>query len=195
MIAALFIANPDCYIGLPNIDPWDRARDARRYDGDYPIIAHPPCHLWTRFTHVNFARWGEEHNRPGNDSGCFASALASLRRCGGVFEHPTFSDAWRVFELPRSTSAGWQQSLDGYWVCEVWQSAYGHKACKRTWLLYRGVAPPPELIWDRPEASYQIGFHDQRGKDRNKLMISGKAASAIPLEFRDALIALAKTVC
>lgn len=31
MIAALFVANPGCYIGLPDVDPWDVTRDARKY--------------------------------------------------------------------------------------------------------------------------------------------------------------------
>jgi len=30
MIAALFVANPGCYIGLPDVDPWDALRDAKR---------------------------------------------------------------------------------------------------------------------------------------------------------------------
>ena len=194
LIAALFVANPGTYIGLPDVDPWDKGRDARRYSGDYPVVAHPPCQLWTRFAHVNFARWGGEHNRPGNDGGCFKAALAALNRCGGVLEHPAFSDAWKAYGLPRPDKAvlGWQQAGDGLWVCEVWQSAYGHAARKRTWLLYRGKRRPADLLWDRPDGSHQIGFHDQRGKARNKPTISGKAASATPLLFRDALIALAR---
>ena len=194
LIAAIFVANPGVYIGLPDVDPWDRERDARLYDGPWPVVAHPPCQLWTRFAHVNFARWGGEHNRPGNDAGCFKSALSALDRCGGVLEHPAFSDAWAAHDLPRpdKSALGWQASSCGRWVCEVWQSAYGHLARKRTWLLYRGKRPPADLLWDRPEGSHQIGFHDQRGKARNKPTISGKAASATPLLFRDALIALAR---
>jgi hypothetical protein len=194
LIAALFVANPGCYIGLPDIDAWDIARDARNYTGDHPIVAHPPCQLWTRFAHVNFARWGGEHNRPGNDGGCFKAALAALDRCGGVLEHPAFSDAWKAYDLPRPDKAvlGWQETGVGLWVCEVWQSAYGHAARKRTWLLYRGKRRPADLLWDRPDGSHQIGFHDQRGKDRNKPTISGKAASATPIAFRDALLSLAR---
>lgn len=194
LIAAIFVANPGTYIGLRDVDPWDKERDARGYDRDYPVVAHPPCHLWTRFAHVNFTRWGGEHNRPGNDGGCFKAALSALARCGGVLEHPAFSDAWKVYGLPRPDKAalGWQEVGDGLWVCEVWQSAYGHAARKRTWLLYQGKRRPADLLWDRPDGTHQIGFHDQRGKDRNKPTISGKRASATPLLFRDALIALAR---
>ena len=75
MIAALFVANPGCYFGLPDVDPWDVTRDARLYAGPYPVVAHPPCQLWVNFAALNFKRYGGEHNRPGNDGGCFASAL------------------------------------------------------------------------------------------------------------------------
>jgi hypothetical protein len=145
MIAALFVETGGCYFGLPDVDPWDKVRDARLYAGSLPVVAHPPCQLWTRFAHVNYARWGGEHNRPGNDEGCFKAALAHVRRCGGVLEHPAFSDAWKAHALPRPVGLGWQRSLDGLWACEVWQSAYGHKARKRTWLLYCGDKPPGEF--------------------------------------------------
>lgn len=191
MIAALFVEKNGCYFGLNNVDPWDVERDARLYNGPYPVVAHPPCQLWGRFAHVNFKRWGGEHNRPHNDNGCFASALQSVRKFGGVLEHPAFTDAWKVFNLPRPSAFQWTQH-GREWVCEVWQCAYGHKARKRTWLFYCGDNKPNDLKWDRPQATHQIGQHDQRGKERNKPTISGKAASATPPEFRDALIELAR---
>jgi hypothetical protein len=189
-ISALYVAKGGCYFDVAGIDPWDIDRDARLYDGPFPVVAHPPCQLWGRFAHVNFARWGGEHNRPGNDGGCFSAALSAVRRWGGVLEHPAFSDAWKAFNLPRPDPGKWLFN-GGDWVCEVWQSAYGHKARKRTWLLYCGRIAPPPLNWDRPDAAYQIGFHDQRGKARNKPTVSGKAASATPTMFRDALVSLA----
>ena len=193
-VAALFIDGKGIYPTLPAVECWDKDRDARAYTGAHPVVAHPPCQLWGRFAHVNYARWGGEHNRPGNDGGCFASALANVRRCGGVLEHPAFSDAWRAYGLLRPVHRGWQETefMSCEWVCEVWQSAYGHKANKRTWLLYHGVACPADLRWDRPIGSHQIGFHDQRGKDANKPTISGRAASATPPDFADALVALAR---
>jgi hypothetical protein len=193
MIAALFVETNGCYFGLPEVDPWDQARDARRYAGPWAAVAHPPCQLWTRFAHVNFKRWGGEHNRPGNDNGCFAAALAAIRKYGGILEHPAFSYAWSEFQLVRPPQiAGWRQASNDEWTCEVWQSAYGHRARKRTWLLYCGRERPPELKWNRPDGTHQIGFHDQRGKERNKPTVSGKAASATPLEFRDMLISVAR---
>lgn len=189
-VAAIFVQHDGCYAGEPGIDPWPESRDARRYRGPLPVVAHPPCQLWGAMAAVNFARWGGEHNRPGNDGGCFASALASVNQFGGVLEHPAKTRAWAAHGLDKPAGSGWSSSGDG-WVCEVWQSAYGHRANKATWLYYRGDAQPFALRWDRPTGTHQIGFHDQRGKAANKPTLGRKEANATPLAFRDELIRLA----
>ena len=192
MIAALYVETDGCYFGLDGVDPWDQARDARRYAGPHPVVAHPPCQLWGPFAPINFKRWGGEHNRPGNDGGCFASALRSVRKWGGVLEHPARTKAWAAHGLGAPTSIGWRyDAANEMYVCEVWQSAYGHPANKATWLAYRG-RKPFDLDWSRPVGTHQIGFHDQRGKAKNKPTISGKAASATPIAFRDVLLRLAE---
>jgi len=192
MISALFVQSNGAYFNDPNIDPWDEARDARLYDGQNPVVAHPPCQLWGAMAAVNFARWGGEHNRPGNDRGCFASALASVRRCGGVLEHPAKTRAWEAHGLTKPRGIGWMSCNDGGWVCEVWQSAYGHRANKATWLYVYG-RKPDDLIWDRPIGTHQVGFHDQRGKERNKPTLSKREANATPQEFKAALLKIAAT--
>lgn len=191
MVAALFVQPDGCYAGLPSVDLWPETRDARRYAGPLPVVAHPPCQLWGAMATVNYTRWGGEHNRPGNDGGCFASALDSVRRFGGVLEHPAKTKAWVAHGLAKPTAMGWQRTIDGGWVCEVWQSAYGHRANKATWLYYYGTNSPFELRWPRPKGTHQIGFYDQRGKAANKPTLSKKEASATPVEFRDELIRLA----
>lgn len=191
MIAALYVQDDGCYVGIDCVDPWPESRDARTYAGPHPVVAHPPCQRWGRLGVVNFARWGGEHNRPGNDGGCFAAALASVNDHGGVLEHPAYSSAWPAFGLPRPPVSGWGRTAAG-WSCEVWQSAYGHKARKRTWLYYRGERAPLEAHWDRVPGTHQVGFHDQRGKDRNKPTLSKAEANATPPAFRDYLIALAR---
>lgn len=191
-IAALFVQPDGCYSRIADVDAWPESRDARKYTGSLPVIAHPPCQLWGAMAAVNFARWGGEHNRPGNDGGCFASALESVNRCGGVLEHPANSRAWKKHGLEKPSGIGWRQSGYG-WVCEVWQSAYGHRARKATWLYFRQNkhSRPPELNWQRPIGTHQIGFHDQRGKARNKPTLGKREANATPIPFRDALISLA----
>lgn len=200
-VAALYVETGGCYFGLPDVDPWNEARDARLYAGPHPVVAHPPCQRWGAMANVNYARWGGEHNRPGNDGGCFAAALSAVRKWGGVLEHPAKSRAWEYHGLAKPAPYGW--TVSNYerphwhpgngWVCEVWQSAYGHRANKATWLYFHGVGRPPELKWARPIGTHQIGFHDQRGKDRNKPTLSRREASATPPSFRDLLLGLART--
>lgn len=190
VVAALFVEPGGCYFGLPGVDPWDEARDSRLYAGPHPVVAHPPCQLWGKMANVNYARWGGEHNRPGNDGGCFRSALDAANAYGGVLEHPAQSYAWAEYGLENPKGSGWSRSGLG-WVCEVWQSAYGHRANKATWLYYRGRARPFDLQWDRPVGSHQIGFQDQRGKARNKPTVTRIEAAATPIPFRDELLRLA----
>lgn len=190
-IAALFVQADGCYAGLPFVDPWHQERDARNYTGPLPVVAHPPCQLWGAMAAVNFARWGGDHNRPGNDGGCFASAIEAVRKWGGVLEHPAATRAWTAHNLTPPVTMGWQKTIEGDWVCEVWQSAYGHRANKATWLLYNGKNPPMELRWKRIVGTHQIGRSDQRGKALNKPTLGPRESSATPERFRDALIALA----
>lgn len=175
-IAALYVETDGCYFGLPNVEPWDEPRDARLYAGPHPVVAHPPCQRWGQMAIVNYARYGGEHNRPGNDGECFAAALNAVGLWCGVIEHPAKSRAWEHFGLTKPIAGGWTRCRRGGWTCEVWQSAYGHRANKATWLYYVGDAPPPELNWDRPRGSHQIGYHDQRGKERNKPTLSRREA-------------------
>jgi hypothetical protein len=192
-VAALYVETGGCYFGLPGVDPGDEVRDARLYDGPYPVVAHPPCQRWGAMAVVNYVRWGGEHNRPGNDGGCFAAALLDVRGFGGVLEHPAKSRAWEHHGLRKPTGIGWQSTSCGGWVCEVWQSAYGHRANKATWLYYFGNGRPRELDWSRTPGTHQIGFHDQRGKARNKPTLSPKEAAATPEPFRDLLLSIARS--
>ena len=191
IVAALYVEAGGVYWDMPGVDAWDVTRDARTYSGTLPVVAHPPCQLWGAMAAVNYTRWGGEHNKPGNDHGCFASALECVRTFGGVLEHPANSRAWAAHGLTAPRGIGWQLTIDGGWVCEVWQSAYGHRANKATWLYYIGVRAPLGLRWERPIGTHQIGYHDQRGRDANKPTLNKREANATPLEFRDELIRLA----
>lgn len=190
-LVVLFVEPDSIYkrLGL-GLDCYDKERDARTYDGTDPVIAHPPCQLWGAMAAVNYARWGGEHNRPGNDGGLFRFALETVRRCGGVLEHPAKTRAWKAHGLTKPTAAGWQPCDGGGWVCEVWQSAYGHQANKATWLYL--VGEPLPLRWERPIGTHQVGFYDQRGKARNKPTLSKREANATPEAFALELVRLAR---
>ena len=183
LIAALFVETGGIYYGLPDVDPWDETRDARCYAGPHPVVAHPPCDRWHQLSAVNHKRWGYVIDQ---DGGCFAAALAAVRRWGGVLEHPAESRAFKFHRIPEPVMGDWQRTLDGDWVTEVWQSFYGHRARKRTWLLYHGKSLPPLLKWRRVAGQFQIGNFDK------KLPVLPKSEhSATPIQFRDLLISIA----
>lgn len=194
MIAALYVETNGHYFGLPDVDPWDIKRDARGYDGPHPVVAHPPCSRWCRLAGLVEARWG--HKR-GEDGGCFAHALATVRRVGGVLEHPAYSDAWAAFDLPvPSRSGGWSRGMCGGWSCHVEQSRYGHPAKKATW-LYAFNADLPSLKWGASpdsEITALVSWCGNRVKSGEKRARVGKAtASRTPIEFRDILIGMARS--
>jgi len=179
-IAALYVEKGGAYFGLDGVDPWDESHDARQYDGPVPVVAHPPCARWGRY-------WGGAPKTwprliLGDDGGCFKAALASVRRWGGVLEHPEGSHAWRAFELnipPKNGGwvvADWQ----GGWTCCVEQGHYGHRARKATWLYTAGLIPEP-LIWGKSTATVKL--EDSMSK---------RERAATPIPFRDLLISLAR---
>jgi hypothetical protein len=188
VIAALYVATGGCYFGLANVDPWDEARDARLYAGPWPVVAHPPCE--------RFGRWAGA--LAGQDGGCFAAALASVRQWGGVIEHPADSKAWGLFDLkPPPRRGGWIAAGDGAgWTCCVEQGHYGHRARKATWLYAAGVELPP-LWWGRSVAA--IGPRPGRDPVRERRIgavqrMCRKERRATPPAFRDLLLSIAASV-
>jgi hypothetical protein len=191
MVAALFVEAKGVYSGLPDVDCWPEDRDARLYAGPHPCVAHPPCQRWSMLANVVQSRY--PHLRVGADGGCFASALASVRKWGGVLEHPAESMAWPAHGLPRPSRAGWQfDSETGGWVCEVAQSAYGHRARKRTWLFYFGACPPPPLRWEKPRGEVWVSWLAKDTPMRPKSMPKDERRKT-PVAFRDALLDIART--
>jgi hypothetical protein len=195
VIAALFVDPRGCYAGLDGVDLWDEERDARLYPGPYPVVAHPPCSRWCRLAGLVEARWG---HKKGDDGGCFAAALAAVRRWGGVLEHPAYSDAWRAHDLLHPPTGGGWVVADwiGGWTCYVEQARYGHGAKKATWLYANGVELP-SLRWGHdPDARASAlvswcGNHVPDHEDRPR--IGKREAAATPHEFRDLLISMARS--
>jgi hypothetical protein len=194
MIAALFVEPKGCYAGLANVELWDEARDARRYAGPWPVVAHPPCSRWCRLAGLVEARWGIMR---GDDGGCFESALTSVRRFGGVLEHPAYSAAFAAYDLPAPTRGGWQRTMCGGWVAHVEQRHFGHRAKKATWLYAFGASYLPLLDWrtqsdQKSEAPVSWCGNKVALGDRPRL--KSREASATPGAFRDLLIAMARSV-
>jgi hypothetical protein len=198
-IAALYVETDGCYFGLPNVEAWDQARDARLYTGPHPVVAHPPCQRWGRFWHGSTRK--PHQYRMGEDGGCFASALTAVRNYGGVLEHPKDSLAWDFFGLTRPPATGGWARADNFggWTCCVDQGKYGHFSNKATW-LYAVGCDLPALTWGKgeqrlhPVAVARHGYAKARrigmvamigGKDKTKIR------NATPVPFRDLLISIA----
>jgi hypothetical protein len=203
MIAALFVETGGSYYGLPDVDPWDQERDARLYDGPWPIVAHPPCQRWGKLwagQPLWIKRTGERKIK-GDDGGCFASAMLSLLSRGGVLEHPWGSHAWPHFGIPVPPRAGgWIKSGIG-WTCCVEQGRYGHYARKPT-LLYAVGTDLPELRWGKSEPSFPPEAISKHGlaycKRAGELAFKGGGKDnshriGTPPEFRDLLISMARS--
>jgi hypothetical protein len=190
-VAALFVAKRGCYFGLPEVTPWDESRDARTYAGPWPVVAHPPCSTWCQVAYVNQARYGR---RVGDDGGCFASALSSVRRWGGVLEHPAWSYAWPAFDLPTPRLGVWRKVLfDPGWTTEVHQSAYGHRARKATWLYCVSDVPPAALDWSSPEPTAVVSYLTNHRGRRDLPRLTKREAKATPPAFRDLLLNIARS--
>lgn len=204
-VAALYVEPDGAYIGLPGVDPWDEARDARTYAGPHPVVAHPPCQRWGRFWHGSTRK--PHQFKLGDDGGCFDAALRAVLKWGGVLEHPAHSKAWDAFGLRKPVAgAGWQRSdmghpYSGYWVCYVEQGHYGHMSRKPTWLL-ANVITPPKLNWTKGEQRLHPVALERHGYEKARrigmmAMIGGKnktkIRNATPPEFRDLLLSIAAT--
>lgn len=185
MIAALYVETGGAYYGLPDVDPWDEQRDARTYAGPWPVVAHPPCARWCRLAGMIETRYGY---RVGDDGGCFAAALAAVRRFGGVLEHPAHSLAWPAFGLPRPAVDGWSTRMDdpGF-ATEVEQGQYGHALRKSTWLYAVGIEPLA-LRWS-------IGLGGTLPHRDPTMSATARTRLTIPspLAFRDVLLAVARS--
>ena len=203
-VAALFVDKRGPYFGRDDVDAWDIERDARKYAGPYPVVAHPPCQRWGRYWSGGPS--AKVRRQLGDDEGCFASALASVRRWGGVLEHPEASHAFKAFDINTPRKIGrWLEDRSsrgehyGY-VCCVEQGHYGHRARKATWLYYVGPRPP-ELIWG-PSSGVRLdeGFHSKAERDAARA--SGRAPVkrlstvqniVTPAAFAELLLSLART--
>ena len=206
-IAALYVETGGSYYGLPGVDPWDERRDARLYPGPHPAVAHPPCQRWGKLwagQPLWIKRTGERKKK-GDDGGCFAAALASVRKWGGVIEHPWGSFAWPHFNLSTPPRAGGWIPADfhGGQTCCVEQGRYGHYARKPTLLLVYGVAMQdlPELDWGISKPEFPQWAIDKHGleycKRAGELAFQGGGTDSSPRigtpePFRDLLISIAR---
>lgn len=208
-IAAIYVETNGAYFNQPCIDPWDEVRDARKYDGPWPVVAHPPCQRWGKLWAGQplFIKQTGIRKIKGDDGGCFAAALSSVRKWGGVLEHPWGSHAWPHFGLnvPRRDGGWITADFEGGWTCCVEQGKYGHYARKPTLLLAYGIDPRklPELEWGHSEMRLDPAVVARMGLKRAKRLgeVGAKGGGQnstprihTPEPFRELLIGMARSV-
>ena len=145
-VAVLFAREDSVYKTLPGCEVYDMARDARTYDGPWPVVAHPPCRAWGRLR--TFA-----NPRP-DERNLARLAVALVREFGGVLEHPAGSTLWPAQTLPRPG----ERDAFGGWTLAAPQHWWGHKAEKATWFYVVGCEPrdQPDLPFVLGDAAYVI---------------------------------------
>jgi hypothetical protein len=127
-VAALYVRADGPYVEMPHVDAWPLARDATKYDGPHPVIAHPPCAPWGAYRTI----------APTMQRADLAvRAVDQVRWFGGVLEHPAKSHLWVARDLP---APGEPPDQWGGWSMLIRQSWWGHAAPKPTWLYIVGKA-------------------------------------------------------
>ena len=91
MVAVLFARRDSVYKSL-GVDVFDADRDARTFNGTCPVIAHPPCRMWGRYHH--------KAKGSSDEAELARFAVRTLRRNGGILEHPHGSKLWPDMCLP-----------------------------------------------------------------------------------------------
>jgi len=151
-VAALYIDEHGPYATLGGVDPWGERRDARRYAGPHPVVAHPPCGPWGNLRALCRLQ----------DASLASLAVAQVRRWGGVLEHPVGSRLWSACDLP---APGAEPDAWGGVTIRVDQVAWGH-ACRKPTLLYLvGIDPAEALASARHggQPTHAIASRSRRG--------------------------------
>lgn len=184
-VAVLFARSDSLYRQFPECDVWDAERDARRWEGNCPVIAHPTCRAWGRLRH--FAR-------PCHDEPALAIlAVHWVRKHGGVVEHPAHSKLWDVqgLEMPRPIDGIYDRF--GGWTLPIVQSWWGHRAEKATWLYIVGCSPSqlPGIPLMLGDATHVIA-RNKKGT-RRRPVVTKKEREATPLALCKWLVSLAQS--
>jgi hypothetical protein len=172
IVSALFVRRDSIYKTFPAVDSWDIDRDARKFAGPGPVIAHPPCAQWgklRRFARINPA-----------EKILALKALDFVRDFGGVLEHPMASSLW-------SHCAG--DNIG--WLFPLYQHTFGHLAQKSTLLYIVGCSPRdvPPFPLVLGHATHCLG----RGSSRELSELPKSLRDKTPAAFAKWLLQLARS--
>lgn len=91
-VPVLFVHSRSNYKKIPFFDCYDEVRNAMTYTGSRPVIAHPPCRLWSRLRTFS--------NAPASEKILAVWATQVVRKFGGIVEHPYDSQLWKYIDCP-----------------------------------------------------------------------------------------------
>ncbi len=177
-VAVLFARADSIYKQMPGTDVWDIERDARKWEGGAPVVAHPPCRAWGKLRKFAKPRKGER--------ALATWSIRQVRKYGGVLEHPEGSILWKKAKLPppgeRDTYGGWTLPISQKW--------WGHRAEKATLLYIVGVQPAelPDIPYQLGEATHVV----QSRKRDSRPHISKAEREHTPKEMAEWLIEVAR---
>lgn len=181
-VAVLFARHDSVYKTLNGTAVYDADRDARTYDGPWPVVAHPPCRAWG-----NFAMFA----KPRADERNLARlAVALVREFGGVLERPAGSKLWPAQRLPpvgeRDSFGGFTLVIDQHW--------FGHRAQKRTRLYVVGVQPSdvPRMPLKLGRAECVVGDVGRASRGNDRQEVSKAEREHTPIALAEWLIELAR---
>lgn len=171
------------YKTLAGVDVWDKERDALRWPGGCPVVAHPPCRAWGSLRGLarpspcekDLALW----------------AVQQVRRWGGVIEHPARSLLWNACNLPRP---GEPADCFGGWTLAAPQFWWGHRANKATWFYIVGVSPRelPVLPLKLGEATHTVSSCRRINGVKARPELSRAGREATPLALATWLVEVAR---
>lgn len=184
-VSVLFCCDQSPYKVFAGVDVWDKKRDARRFAGTGPIIAHPPCRLWGNLRTV-------ATKAPPEEKELGPWAVEQVRRCGGVLEHPEGSI---LFEHCNCGTLGNPDKWGG-WILKLDQYHWGHPAAKPTKLYIVGCAvkdvPACPNREGTPDRCISQGHGVRIGHPLFKSRVTQYEREATPPEFAKWLVELAR---
>ena len=166
--AVLYARKNSIYKTLEGADVYDVERDARTFNYDLPLIAHPPCRLFGRLKQFSKA--------PIEEKQLAYHAVDAIQKCGGVLEHPAWSTLWTEKNLPLP---GVKDEFGGF-TLPILQSWFGHKCAKATWLYIVGINPT-----DLPSLSFKLGVPKERIGDSGSMLTREGTPIELALFLRD----------
>jgi hypothetical protein len=182
-VAVLFARGDSIYKAMPGCDVYDMERDARRYRGDMPVVAHPPCRAWGALRHMAKPRPDEKR--------LALWAVLQVRLWGGVLEHPAGSMLWPEAKLPE---VGERDAWGGFTII-IPQFWFGHLADKATRLYICGcepneLPPVPYVLGEAPRTMAGVRKHQLAAGRKPELLKSDREKT--PPAFAAWLVELAR---